>query len=200
MRAPADGYTLLGIRRGRRHQCDAVRQSQLQFHPRHRAVVGIIRGPLVMMVHPSVPAKTVPEFIAYAKANPGKISMASAGSGNATHLAGELFKVMTDIGHDACALSRRRARHRRPARRPGAGLFRQRAGRDRAYPGRQAARAGGDDLDALRAIARRPDGRRIRAGLRGEPVVRGRLAHQHGGARSSISSTGRSTPRSRTPR
>jgi tripartite-type tricarboxylate transporter receptor subunit TctC len=46
-------------------------------------------------VHPSVPAKTVPEFIAFAKANPGKVSMASAGNGNATHLAGELFKVMT---------------------------------------------------------------------------------------------------------
>src|SRR5258708_26816046 len=54
-------------------------------------------SPEVMVVDPSVPAKTVPEFIAYAKANPGKISMASAGNGNATHLAGELFKVMTNV-------------------------------------------------------------------------------------------------------
>jgi tripartite-type tricarboxylate transporter receptor subunit TctC len=49
------------------------------------------------MVHPSVPAKTFPEFIAYTRANPGKISMASAGSGNPTHLAGELFKVMAKV-------------------------------------------------------------------------------------------------------
>src|SRR4029077_7571664 len=58
-------------------------------------VVGIIHGPLVMVVHPSVPAKTVLDFIAYVKANPGKITMASAGTGNSSHLAGELFKAMT---------------------------------------------------------------------------------------------------------
>jgi tripartite-type tricarboxylate transporter receptor subunit TctC len=50
-----------------------------------------------MQIHPSVPAKTVPEFIVYAKANPGKISMASAGIGNATHVAGELFNMMTGV-------------------------------------------------------------------------------------------------------
>jgi tripartite-type tricarboxylate transporter receptor subunit TctC len=51
----------------------------------------------LVTVHPSVPAKTVPEFIAYAKANPGKVSMASAGIGTPPHLAGELFKVMTKV-------------------------------------------------------------------------------------------------------
>ena len=61
------------------------------------STIGVIRGPLLLIVHPSVPANSVPEFIAYAKANPGKISMASAGTGNATHMAGELFKVMTHI-------------------------------------------------------------------------------------------------------
>ena len=60
-------------------------------------IASVVRAPYVMEVNPSVPAKTGPEFIAYAKANPGKISMASAGTGNATHMAGELFKVMTHI-------------------------------------------------------------------------------------------------------
>ncbi len=96
VRAPADGYTLLGVDAAA--AINATLYDNLNFNfVRDIAVVGIIRGPLVMMVHPSVPAKTVPEFIAYAKANPGKISMASAGNGNPTHLAGELFKVMTHI-------------------------------------------------------------------------------------------------------
>jgi len=60
-------------------------------------VASLVNTPLVMTVTPSFPAKTVPEFIAYAKANPGKINMASAGNGNPTHVSGELFKMMTGI-------------------------------------------------------------------------------------------------------
>ena len=60
-------------------------------------VAGISRAPNVMVLHPSVPAKTVPEFIAYAKANPGKINMASSGTGTSIHMSGELFKLMTGI-------------------------------------------------------------------------------------------------------
>jgi tripartite-type tricarboxylate transporter receptor subunit TctC len=60
-------------------------------------VASIIRTPFVMEVHPSVPATTVPEFIAYAKANPGKVNMASAGTGSPSHLFGELFKVMSGV-------------------------------------------------------------------------------------------------------
>jgi tripartite-type tricarboxylate transporter receptor subunit TctC len=96
VRAPADGYTLLGTDAAA--AINATLYDNLSFNfVRDVALVGVIRGPLVMIVHPSVPAMTVPEFIAYAKANPGKISMASAGNGNATHLAGELFKVMAHV-------------------------------------------------------------------------------------------------------
>jgi tripartite-type tricarboxylate transporter receptor subunit TctC len=96
VRAPADGYTLLGTDAAA--AINATLYDNLGFNfVRDVAVIGLIRGPLVMIVHPSVPAKTVPELIAYAKANPGKINMASAGNGNATHLAGELFKTMTKV-------------------------------------------------------------------------------------------------------
>jgi tripartite-type tricarboxylate transporter receptor subunit TctC len=96
VRAPADGYTLLGTDAAA--AINATLYDNLNFNFIGDIVlVGIIHGPLVMLVHPSVPAKTVPEFIAYAGAHPGQIGMASAGVGNATHMAGELFKVMTRI-------------------------------------------------------------------------------------------------------
>jgi len=94
--APADGYTLLGFDAAA--AINATLYEKLNFNfIRDISTIGVIRGPLLLIVHPSVPANSVPEFIAYAKANPGKISMASAGTGNATHMAGELFKVMTHI-------------------------------------------------------------------------------------------------------
>jgi tripartite-type tricarboxylate transporter receptor subunit TctC len=94
--APADGYTVLGFDAAA--AINATLYEKLNFNfIRDISTIGVIRGPLLLIVHPSVPAHSVPEFIAYAKANPGKISMASAGTGNATHMAGELFKVMTRI-------------------------------------------------------------------------------------------------------
>jgi tripartite-type tricarboxylate transporter receptor subunit TctC len=94
--APADGYTLLGFDAAA--AINATLYEKLNFNfIRDISTIGVIRGPLLLIVHPSVPAHSVPEFIAYAKTNPGKISMASAGTGNATHMAGELFKVMTHI-------------------------------------------------------------------------------------------------------
>jgi tripartite-type tricarboxylate transporter receptor subunit TctC len=96
-RARPDGYTLLVT--GSSDAINATLYDNLSFKfVRDIALIGGIgRAPNVMVVHPSLPAKTVPEFIAYAKANPGKISMASAGVGSASHMSGELFKMMADV-------------------------------------------------------------------------------------------------------
>jgi tripartite-type tricarboxylate transporter receptor subunit TctC len=96
IRAPADGYTLLGTDAAA--AINASLYDNLNFNfVRDIAVVGMSRGPLVVVVNPSVQVKTMSEFIAYAKANPRKIAMASAGPGSTTHLAGELFKAMAGI-------------------------------------------------------------------------------------------------------
>jgi tripartite-type tricarboxylate transporter receptor subunit TctC len=97
VRAPADGYTLLMV--GTPGAINATLYDKLNFNfIRDIApVAGVIRGPYVMVVNPSVPAKTVPEFVAYAKANPGKISMGSPGVGTSPHVAGELFKMMAGV-------------------------------------------------------------------------------------------------------
>jgi tripartite-type tricarboxylate transporter receptor subunit TctC len=101
VRAAADGYTLLFV--GAPNAINASLYAKLNFNfIRDIApVAGIMRVPNVMVVHPSVPVATVPEFIAYAKANPGRINMASSGVGSSPHLAGELFRMMAgvDIQH-----------------------------------------------------------------------------------------------------
>jgi tripartite-type tricarboxylate transporter receptor subunit TctC len=95
--APADGYTLLMA--GSFNATNAALYDKLNFNfIRDIApVAGVFRGPYAMVVNPSVPAKSVPEFIAYAKANPRKLNMASAGNGTASHVAGELFKMMAGV-------------------------------------------------------------------------------------------------------
>jgi tripartite-type tricarboxylate transporter receptor subunit TctC len=97
VRSPADGYTLL--LGGATNAINATFYEKLNFNfIRDIApVAGIIRFPNVMQVTPSFPAKTVPEFIAYAIANPGKINMGSSGIGTTQHLSGELFKFMTGV-------------------------------------------------------------------------------------------------------
>ena len=97
VRAPADGYTLLLVTAINAINTTFYEKLNFSFIRDIAPVASIIRHPFVMVVNPSVPAKTVPEFIAYAKANPGKLTMASGGIGAATHLAGELFKVMTSV-------------------------------------------------------------------------------------------------------
>ena len=95
--APPDGYTLLLV--GATNAINATLYEKLNFNfIRDIApVCGIIRVPLIMEVHPSVPVKTVAEFIAYAKAHPGKINMGSGGIGTTLHVSGELFKMMTGV-------------------------------------------------------------------------------------------------------
>src|SRR5215468_3541898 len=97
VRAAPDGYTLLAV--GSNNMINATLYEKLNFNfIRDIApVASIARVPQVMEVHPSFPAKTVPEFIAYAKANPGKVSFASAGNGSVAHVTGELFKMMTGV-------------------------------------------------------------------------------------------------------
>jgi tripartite-type tricarboxylate transporter receptor subunit TctC len=97
VRAPADGYTLLMV--GGYNAINATLYDRLNFDflSDIAPVAGITRVPNVMVVHPSVPATMVPQFIAYAKANPGKISMASGGIGSTPHISGELFKMMAGI-------------------------------------------------------------------------------------------------------
>jgi tripartite-type tricarboxylate transporter receptor subunit TctC len=95
--ATADGYTLLWVTQT--NAINATVYSNLNFDfARDIAPVGaIIRVPAVVMVHPSVPARTIPEFITYAKANPGKINMSTPGIGSINHVAGELFKMMAGV-------------------------------------------------------------------------------------------------------
>jgi tripartite-type tricarboxylate transporter receptor subunit TctC len=97
VRAPPDGYTLLMI--GPSSTINATLYDKLGFvFLRDIApVASTIRQPQIMLAHPSLAANTVPELIAYAKANPGKITMASAGTGSSGHLAGELFKMMASV-------------------------------------------------------------------------------------------------------
>ena len=101
VKAPPDGYTLLLTNTV--NAINATLYDKLNFSFVHdiAPVASFSREPLVMLVHPSFSAKTVPEFIAYAKANPSKISYASAGTGSGGNMAGELFKMMTgvDVGH-----------------------------------------------------------------------------------------------------
>jgi tripartite-type tricarboxylate transporter receptor subunit TctC len=93
--APPDGYTLLLIQAGNVINTSLYQHLNFNFPQDIAPVAGILRPPFLMSVNPAVPAKTVPEFIAYAKANPGKVNMASAGVGTGNHVAGEMFKMFT---------------------------------------------------------------------------------------------------------
>ena len=93
--APPDGYTVLFATSANALSVAFYDKANVNFARDITPVTSLVRGPLIMEVNPSLPAKTIPEFIAFAKANPGKINMASAGIGNTTHVAGELFMMLT---------------------------------------------------------------------------------------------------------
>jgi tripartite-type tricarboxylate transporter receptor subunit TctC len=95
--AAPDGYTLLLVNAGNAINATLYEKLNFIFLRDIAPVASIVRVPLVMQVNPSVPVKTVPEFITYAKANPGKLNMASAGNGTPQHVSGELFKMMAGI-------------------------------------------------------------------------------------------------------
>jgi tripartite-type tricarboxylate transporter receptor subunit TctC len=92
--ATADGYTLLLATLPNAVNATLYPHLKFNFVRDIASVAGVIRVPMVVLVHPSLPVKTIPELIAYAKENPGKINMASAGTGSAPHMAGELFNAM----------------------------------------------------------------------------------------------------------
>ena len=149
VRAPADGYTLLLITSANAVNATLYDKSNFNFVPDIAPVAAIMRVPKVMVVNPSVPARTVSEFIAYAKANPGKINMATAGIGTTPHMSGELFKQMAGVdlfqwlidgGVPALVDLNRWA---------GSGDVRADDINNRIHPSRQAARAGGDHRDPL---------------------------------------------------
>jgi len=96
-KAPSDGHTLLLVTPSLAINATLYERLNYDFNRDIAPVATMIHQPNVMVVNPSVPAKTVPEFIAYAKANPGKINFASSGNGSSNHLAGELFKMMAGI-------------------------------------------------------------------------------------------------------
>jgi tripartite-type tricarboxylate transporter receptor subunit TctC len=97
LRAPPDGYTLFLASPASAINATLYQNLSFNFIRDSAPVAGITSSPVLMVVHPSVPAKTVAEFIAYAKANPGKVNMASAGNGSSGHVSGELFKMMAGV-------------------------------------------------------------------------------------------------------
>jgi len=112
VQAPADGYTLLLVPAPAAINATLYDNLNFDFIRDIAPVAGILRVPEVMVVNPSVPANSVPEFIAYAKANPGKINMASAGNGSVPYVAGELFKSMTGLDLVKVGYRRRTRAHR----------------------------------------------------------------------------------------
>jgi tripartite-type tricarboxylate transporter receptor subunit TctC len=200
VRSPPDGYTLLFITAANAINTTLYEKLSFNLSRDIVPVAGLIRAPSVLEVNPSVPAMSVPDFIAYAKANPGKLTMASSGIGTPSHVFGELFKFMTGVNlvhvpyrGAAPAVTDLLAGQVQVFFDPipnSIGYIR--AGKLRPLAITSATRS-----EALPECA---DCQRVCAGLRGDRLVRHRRTEGHAGPRSSTSSTRRSTRLSTTLR
>ena len=179
VRAPADGYTLLIAASSAAINATLFEKLNFNFVRDTAPIASIVRVPQVMQVNPSLPVQSVPEFIAYAKANPGKIAMGSGGNGSPAHVIGEYFKLMTgtDLTHvpyrgAAPAVTDLLAGQIQVAfTEMATSLGHIRAGKLRALAVTTASRT-----EALPDI---PTPRRVHSGFRGEPVRRARCAQGH---------------------
>jgi tripartite-type tricarboxylate transporter receptor subunit TctC len=177
VRAPADGYTLL--LGGAVNAINATLYEKLNFDFMRDVapVASLIRFPNVIDLNPSFPAKTIPEFIAYAKANPGKVNMASSGKGTSQHLSGELFKMMTGV--DLIHVPYRGA----PQALTDLIGGQVQVSFDPLPPAIQLIKSGQVRALAVTTATRSAPGRsnrrRVRTGLRGERMERHRLTQKH---------------------
>jgi tripartite-type tricarboxylate transporter receptor subunit TctC len=107
VRAPADGYTLMVFDGSPVINATLYEKLRFNFIRDIALIASIHRMPFVMEVNPSLPARNIPEFIAHAKSNPGKVNMASGGTGTSVHLTGELFKIMAGVNLAHCLIAAR---------------------------------------------------------------------------------------------
>ena len=187
--SPPDGYTIMFVAPN-----NAIGQTLYKSLPFNHVrdttpIAGTMQLTNIMVVPPDLPVKTVGEFIAHVKANPGKMTFASSGNGTSVHMSGGLFKMMTKLDILHVPYKGSAGIYPRPDDRQGPCAVRQPARLHRVREDRQVARARCDDDDAQCGAARRADGRRHGAGLRGERVLRRRRAEGSCRRTSSRSST-----------
>ncbi len=200
VRAPADGHTLLLIATPHAVNVTLYEKQTINVIRDIVPVASIDNDAFSMVVNPSLPVRTVAEFIAHAKSNPGKVNMGSSGSGNLSHLAGELFKMMT--GTEMVHVPYRGMPAAITALMTGDVhvVFDALAVVAVARQGRQGARDRGDDRHAREGVAGRSAGRRSGARLRGDRMAGHRRAQGHTGRHCRADSARKSTPCSPIPR
>ena len=179
IRATADGYTLLISSSTAAINATLSKTLNFNFTRDTAPIASVVRVPQLMQVNPSLPVKSVPEFIAYAKANPGKIAMGSGGNGSPAHVIGEYFKLMTDTDLTHVPYRGAAPGGDRSARRANPGGVHRVGDVARTRQVWQSARIGGDDRCTHGGATRRADAQRVHSGFRGEPVGRARCTQGH---------------------